>query len=59
MEYEVRAVNYPNFLMASGFYGEYGKKKAQRLIDEGYFNRHLMPEFKDAIFIVMEVKVKK
>ncbi len=59
MEYEVRAVNYPNFLMASGFYGAYGKAKAQRLIDEGYFNRHLMPEFKDAIFIVMEVKTNK
>lgn len=53
MEYEVRASNYPNFLMATGYYDEQGKQKAQFLIDSGYFNKHLMPEFKDAIFIVV------
>jgi hypothetical protein len=59
MEYEVRSSNYPNFLMATGYYGEQGKAKAQRLIDEGYFNKHLMPEFKDAIFIVVQKKNNK
>ncbi len=59
MEYEVRATNYPNFLMATGFYGDYGKAKAQRMIDEGYFHRHIMPEFKDAIFeVVLKTKSK-
>lgn len=53
MEYHVIASNYDHFTMATGFYGDAGKAKAQRLIDEGYFNRHLMPEFKDATFIVV------
>lgn len=53
MEYEVRATNYPNFLMAAGFYGEYGRAKAQKMIDEGYFHKHIMPEYKDAIFEVV------
>lgn len=56
MEYEVRATNYPNFLMATGYYGEQGKEKAQRLIDEGYFNKYLMDDIKDAIFIVVPKK---
>lgn len=56
MEYEVRASNYPNFLMATGFYGESGKQKAQKMIDEGYFHKHIMPEFKDVIFVVVEKK---
>lgn len=56
MEYEVRATNYPNFLMATGYYGNQGKEKAQRLIDEGYFHKHIMSEFKDAIFKVVEKK---
>ena len=50
MEYEVRATNYPNFLMAGGFYGDYGKAKAQSMIDSGYWTKIVMPEFKDAIF---------
>lgn len=58
MEYEVRATNYPNFLMASGFYGEQGKAKAQGLINDGYFHKHIMPEFKDAIFEVTPKKIK-
>jgi len=56
MEYEVRATNYPNFLMATGFYGDYGKAKAQKMIDEGYWTKIIMPEFKDAIFEVIEKK---
>lgn len=56
MEYEVRATNYPNLLMAAGFYGEDGKVKAQKMIDEGYFHRHIMPDLKDAIFEVVEKK---
>lgn len=59
MEYEVIASNIPNFLMAVGFYGEAGKAKAQKMIDEGYFNRHLMPEFKHATFIVVPAKNKR
>jgi hypothetical protein len=57
MEYEVIVTNYPNFLMSAGFYGEQGKAKAQKMIDEGYFHKHIMPEFKDAIFEVVE-KIK-
>lgn len=56
MEYEVRATNYPNFLMASGFYGEQGKAKAQGMINSGYWTKIIMPEFKDAIFEVVEKK---
>lgn len=56
MEYKVVASNYPNFLMATGFYGDHGKEKAQKMIDSGYWNKIVMPEFKDAIFIVVENK---
>ena len=55
-KYKVIASNYPNFTMAVGFYGESGKARAQSRIDEGYFNKHLMPDFKDATFIVVEDK---
>lgn len=58
MEYHVIASNYKHFTMATGFYGEQGKNKAQRLIDEGYFNRYLMPEIKDALFIVVPKSAK-
>jgi len=53
-KYKVIASNYDNFLMATGFYGESGKQKAQERIDSGYFNKYLMPELKDATFIVVE-----
>lgn len=54
MEYKVIASNIDNFVMATGFYGETGKEKAQKRIDEGYFNQHLLPELKHAEFIVVE-----
>lgn len=58
MEYEVRAEHDPLWLQATGFYGEHGKAKAQRLIDEGYFNRYLYEKDKDTKFIVVPVKKK-
>ena len=52
--YEVRAKHNPNLLMATGFYGEAGRAKAQRMIDERYWEPYLVADLKGTEFIVVE-----
>ena len=54
MEYEVRAKHNPLWLMASGFHGEYGRAKAQKMVDERYWEPYLMPKDKGTEFVVVQ-----
>jgi len=56
MEYKVVTECNQSELWATGFYGESGKAKAQKRIDEGYFHKHVYEEDKHKKLIVIPVK---
>jgi hypothetical protein len=56
MEYKVVSECNQNELWASGYYGEAGKAKAQKAIDEGYFHRFMYQQDKHKKLIVVPVK---
>ena len=54
MEYKVVTEGSQNEVWATGFKCNYGKKKAQKRIDEGYFHKHMYEADKNKKLIVME-----
>ena len=54
MEYKVVTEDSPNEVWATGFYGDYGKAKAQKIIDEGYFHKYMYESDKSKKLIVVE-----
>jgi hypothetical protein len=54
MEYKVVTEGSSNEVWATGFYGDYGKEKAQKRIDEGYFYKHMYESDKSKKLIVVE-----
>lgn len=52
-QYEVRAKHDPLFLMATGFHGESGKARAQKMVDELYWEPYLMAKDKGTEFVVV------
>lgn len=54
MEYKVVTEGASNEVWATGFYGDYGKAKAQKRIDEGYFHKNMYEADKSKNLIVME-----
>jgi hypothetical protein len=53
MEYEVVTEGNPNEVWATGFQGESGKEKAQKLVDNGYFHLYMYKTDKDKKLIVI------
>mgnify|MGYP000367212571 CR=1 FL=1 len=59
MEYKVITKDKPLEVWASGFYGEEGAKRAQLMIRNGYWHRHMYPEDKAKVLVVVpETKTK-
>lgn len=56
MEYKVITEDNSNEVWARGFYGDYGRAKAQKMIDEGYFHKHMYEADKSKKLIVVEAK---
>lgn len=54
--YKVVTQGAPNEVWASGFYGDYGKEKAERWVREGYWHRHMYPKDKHKTLIVVPEK---
>jgi hypothetical protein len=54
MEYKVVTEGSPNEVWARGFYGDYGKAKAQNKIDEGYFHQYMYEADKSKKLIVVK-----
>jgi len=54
MKYKVVTENSTNEVWASGFYGDSGKIKAQKRIDEGYFHKYMYEADKSKKLIVVE-----
>ena len=54
MKYKVVTEGSPNEVWAAGFYGDYGKQKAQKRINEGYFHKYMYEVAKSKKLIVME-----
>lgn len=52
--YKVVTKGAENEVWASGFYGEQGKAKAQKRIDEGYWHRLMYEQDKSKTLIVVE-----
>lgn len=55
-EYKVITENSPNELWASGFYGDDGREKAQRMIREGYWHFHMFARDKHKRLVVVPVQ---
>lgn len=55
-EYKVVTDGAPLEVWATGFYGDPGKTKAQKRIDEGYFHRYMYEKDKHKKLIVIPVK---
>lgn len=55
-EFKVVTDGSPNELWASGFYGEHGRAKAQRMVDEGYWHRFMYAKDKHKTLIVVEAR---
>jgi hypothetical protein len=53
MEYKVVTEDSPNEVWATGFYGDYGKAKAEKIIDEGYFHKYMYESDKSKKLIVV------
>lgn len=58
MEYKVVTEGEVNEVWGTGFYGDYGKQKAQSRIDEGYFHRYMYEKDKHKKLIVIPIKMK-
>jgi|GEM_PF-4342516 len=56
MEYIVVTKGNESEVWGTGFYGDYGKNKAQVRIDSGYFHDHMFNDDKNKELIVIEVK---
>ena len=54
MKYKVVTEKSPGEVWATGFYGDYGKIKAQKRIDEGYFHQYMHEADKNKKLIVVE-----
>ena len=52
--YKVVTKGEENEVWATGFYGEFGKKKAQKRIDEGYFHRYMYKRDRQKTLIVLK-----
>lgn len=57
MEYKVVTEDSPNEVWATGFYGDYGKAKAEKRIAEGYFHKHMYESDKSKKLIVVMAKM--
>lgn len=53
MKYKVVTEGKPNEVWATGFYGDNGKSKAQKKIDEGYFHKYMYQSDKIKNLIVV------
>ena len=53
MKYKVITEGYPNEVWAIGFYGDYGKEKAQKRTDEGYYHQFMYESDKSKKLIVV------
>lgn len=55
-EYKVITEGNANEVWASGFHGDYGRKKAWRMIDEGYWHRLMHPADKGKKLVVIPAR---